>query len=396
MRKFHNIVVKKTLLKLASNISIPTLLDLAVGKAGDLNKWIESNYDTVIGVDISKDNINNPLDGACVRYLRKHQRNSYNERIPDALFFQANSSLNLKNGDAFYTDTERSYMKILYGTVAPNETTPKLISKLQGQFKGGFGVTACMFALHYFFRNAETLKIFLTNVAENTVKGGIFVGCCFNGEKIFDLLRDKERDESFTIQHNGELITRITKKYNQTSFDENSLSLGMPISVYQESIGTENDEFLVHFGYLRKIMSLFGFEPLDAESMTGLLPISGGSKIESIGNFKNLSYINDLENIKMNEYEKELSYLNNYFVFIKKTNVDIGTIGVLDDVGMVDAMIQQREQKTREILASQAKQLRGPETPPFSPDDEIPVTITRPVEPPVKKIKMKIKRKDIK
>lgn len=409
MRTFHNIVVKKSLLKVASNISIPTLLDLAVGKSGDLNKWTETNYDVVIGVDVSKDNINNPLDGACVRYLRKQQRNSHNERIPEALFFQANSSLNLRNGDAFYSDSERSYMQMLYGDKQPNETTPKLVSKLSGQFKEGFGVTACMFALHYFFRNADTLKNFLTNVAENTVKGGVFIGCCFNGEKIFDLLRNKKKGESFTIQQKGELITRITKKYDQTTFDENSLSLGMPISVYQESIGTENDEYLVNYGYLKKVMSLFGFEALDTETMTASLPMGGG-KIESIGNFKNLNYLSERDNIKLGYYERELSFLNNYFVFIKKTNVDIGTIGVLDDVGMVDTMIQQSETRATEILTSQAKQRDGPQTP---PTPQMPVAVAKQavmgpqtpptpeketampaiaIEKPAKKLKMKIKR----
>lgn len=407
MRTFHNIVVKKSLLKVASNISIPTLLDLAVGKSGDLNKWIETNYDVVIGVDVSKDNINNPLDGACVRYLRKQQKNTYNERIPEALFFQANSSLNLRNGDAFYSDNERSYMQMLYGERPPNETTPKLVSKLSGQFKEGFGVTACMFALHYFFRNSETLKNFLTNVAENTIKGGVFIGCCFNGEKVFDLLRNKRKGESYTIQQKGELITRITKKYDQTTFDENSLSLGMPISVYQESIGTENEEYLVNYGYLKKVMSLFGFEALDTDTMTASLPM-GGARVESIGNFKNLNYLCERENIKLSYYEKELSFLNNYFVFVKKTNVDIGTIGMLDDVNMVDTMIQQSEIKATEILASRYEQRArmGPRTPspspppvayvkqpigPRTPDEEPdipPIEVKKQVKP----IKMKIKR----
>lgn len=381
MRKFHNIVVKQSLLRVGSMLSIPTLLDVAVGKGGDLNKWIDAGYDTVIGVDISKDNINNPLDGACVRYLRKQQRNSYNEKIPESLFFQANSSLNLKNGDAFYDDTERNYMQMLYGGKPTNDETPKRVKKMGGMFKDGFGVTSCMFALHYFFQNAETLKRFLTNIAENTVKDGLFIGCCFDGEKVFNLLRNKQKGESYTLQHNGELITRITKKYGQTSFDENSLSLGMPISVYQESIGTETTEYLVHYGYLKKVMSLFGFEALNDESMTSMLP-RGNREIPSVGNFANLSYLNEKMNIRMSGYERELSYLNSYFVFVKKSNVDIGTIGVLDDVGMIDTMMQQSREKTEEVLSIQAKRRAD------GKDETMEV-----VDKPKQKIKMKIKRK---
>lgn len=382
MRKFHNIVVKQTLLRIGSMLSIPTLLDLAVGKAGDLNKWIEADYHSVIGVDISKDNINNPQDGACVRYLRKQQRKHYNETIPESLFFQANSSLNLKNGDGFYSDIERSYMKILYGDKSSTEDTPQRVKRMAGSFKEGFGVTACMFALHYFFRNSESLKTFLTNVAENTTKDGLFIGCCFDGEKLFNLLRNKKKGESFTIQQDGELITRITKKYDQTSFDENSLSLGMPISVYQESIGTESTEYLVNFGYLKKVMSLFGFEVLNNEAMSSTLPPGSGT-VPSIGNFMNLMYLNERMNIQMSDYEKELSYLNNYFVFVKKTNVDIGTIGILDDVGMIDSMLQQSAVKTEEVLSVQAARRAESITIKQQKEDDKP-----------KKIKMKIKRKD--
>ena len=46
-----------------------TLIDFACGKAGDLPKWIASNLSFVMGIDISKDNIENRLNGACARYL---------------------------------------------------------------------------------------------------------------------------------------------------------------------------------------------------------------------------------------------------------------------------------------------------------------------------------------
>jgi len=380
MRTFHNIIIKQTILKIGSMLSIPTLLDLAVGKAGDLNKWISSDYDTVIGVDVSKDNINNPLDGACVRYLRKHQKTTYNENIPESLFFHADSSLNLKNGDAFYNDTEREYMQILYGNKSVKENTPNRVKKLAGQFNDGFGVTACMFALHYFFRNTETLKSFLTNVAENTVKDGLFIGCCFDGQRVYDLLKNKKRDESYTIQHNGELITRISKKYDKTSFDANSLSLGMAISVYQESIGTESIEYLVNFDYLIKVMSLFGFELLDSKTISSIL--SKNIKT-SIGNFKVFETMMENKNIKMEKYEKELSYLNNFFIFRKKTNVDIGTIGSLDDIGIIDMLMDKRETQINKILSEQLAQQDTFEKP--APE------ITKPVEP-VEQVQKPVRR----
>ena len=53
LRDFHNLFVKK---KLISNISRKnnTLIDYAVGKGGDLSKWIDSKFNFVFGIDISK------------------------------------------------------------------------------------------------------------------------------------------------------------------------------------------------------------------------------------------------------------------------------------------------------------------------------------------------------
>ena len=46
-----------------------TLLDFAVGKGGDIGKWIDSNLHFVFGIDVVPDNIENKYDGACVRYF---------------------------------------------------------------------------------------------------------------------------------------------------------------------------------------------------------------------------------------------------------------------------------------------------------------------------------------
>lgn len=79
-------------------------------------------------------------------------------------------------------------------------------------------------------------------------------------------------------------------------------------------------------------------------------------------------------------------------MFVKKTNVDIGTIGVMDDVGMVDTMIQQSETRATEILTSQARQrdVVGPQQPPTPEEENVMPAIA--IDKPVKKLKMKIKR----
>ena len=69
MRDFHNKYVKN---KLIASVSQPgqTLIDFAVGKAGDIAKWRSSNLSFILGIDILEDNIENKQDGACSFYRR--------------------------------------------------------------------------------------------------------------------------------------------------------------------------------------------------------------------------------------------------------------------------------------------------------------------------------------
>jgi len=68
MRDFHNLYVKKALIQGVSRKG-NILIDFACGKAGDLPKWIGAELSFVFGIDISSDNIENRLNGACARYL---------------------------------------------------------------------------------------------------------------------------------------------------------------------------------------------------------------------------------------------------------------------------------------------------------------------------------------
>ena len=81
--------VKHTLIK---NISEPgfNLMDLAVGKGGDLPKWIDARLNSVIGIDVSRDNIENQVNGAATRYIKEKQFGR--QIIPKCMFLHGDSS----------------------------------------------------------------------------------------------------------------------------------------------------------------------------------------------------------------------------------------------------------------------------------------------------------------
>ncbi len=114
LREFHNKIVKRRLIMGVSK-SGDQLLDLSVGKGGDMSKWKDAKLSFVYGIDISSDNINNPHDGACARYisLRRKYKN-----IPDVMFVKGNTSLNIKDGSAFFTKNDTFINNCIFSLIS--------------------------------------------------------------------------------------------------------------------------------------------------------------------------------------------------------------------------------------------------------------------------------------
>jgi hypothetical protein len=325
LRDFHNLYVKKNLIQSTVNRG-DTLIDFAVGKAGDLKKWIHSNTSFVFGIDYSKDNIINQLDGACARYLNEAKKAT---NIPKVLFAQGDSGLNIRNGKAFTTEKDKQISRAIFGQGAKDITQlGKGVYNQYGVGEPGFNVSSCQFALHYFFKNSTTFHEFLRNVAECTKLGGYFIGTCYDGQTVFNLLKGIKKDEGITIIKNDRKIYEIVKKYDQTGFPEDEMSIGYPIHVYQESINQYIQEYLVNFNYFIRIMEDYGFILAKNESKTMNLP-------DATGMFSELFTIMENE-VKQRPYrqseyrkaifmspeERRISFMNRYFVFKKVRSVD--------------------------------------------------------------------------
>jgi len=326
LKDFHNLYVKR---KLITGVSQPrdTLIDFAVGKAGDLSKWVSANLSFVFGIDISKDNIQNRKNGACARYLTT--RKSF-PRAMDAIFLHGNSGLNVRNGDAFITDKEKRIARAIFGNGAKDrKTLEEGVFKSHGIGQEGFQISSCQFALHYFFENAKTLHSFLRNVADCTALGGYFIGTCYDGNKVFKLLQSKWKGESYAIQHGSTKIFEITKQYDESGFPDNELSLGYAIDVYQESINKSFREYLVNIDYLVRLMEDYGFTVVPRVEMEKMGLPNGIASFETL--FHDMEHEIQRYRSAMDEYgtamqmtedEKRISFLNIFFVFRKTRTVN--------------------------------------------------------------------------
>jgi hypothetical protein len=375
MKNFHNLYVKK---KLICGVSKPgdTLIDFACGKAGDLPKWINAKLSFVFGIDLSKDNLENRLDGACARFL-KDKKNF--KTIPYALFVNGNSAFNIRDGSAMLNDKAKQITNAVFGNSPMNEKNGKGVNRQYSKGSSGFHISSCQFAIHYFFESADTLKGFIKNVSDCTMHNGYFIGTCYDGELVFNELRKLDKGQSIKIIENEKKIWEIIKGYNYQTFDDDSSSIGYRIDVYQESINQLISEYLVNFNYLDRIMRNYGFEIInDEEAKTFGFPKGSGLFRELFLKMQKEISTNKFEAKNygqanfMTENEKKISFLNRYFIYKKVTVVNTDSIQ-LDFTEYHDAvLLQTNEHEQKEEIPEITK-------------EEIVVT-----KPKIRKLKSKI------
>ena len=72
--------------------------------------------------------------------------------MPSALFVNANSGLNIKSGDACFTDKGKQITKAVFGEGAKDkDILGDGVYRHYGRGKDGFHVVSNQFAIHYFF-----------------------------------------------------------------------------------------------------------------------------------------------------------------------------------------------------------------------------------------------------
>jgi len=321
MKDFHNLYVKRRII-IGTSKQGDTLIDFACGKGGDLPKWISAKLAFVFGIDLSSDNLENRLDGACARFLKLKKTN---KNVPYALFVNGNSAYNIKDGSAMLNDKAKQITSAVFGR-GPKEPEKigKGVARQYGKGADGFNLSSCQFAIHYFFENPDTLKGFMKNIAECTKHNGYFIGTCYDGKLVFNELKKVKTGESIKIVEDNKKIWEVTKAYNSDAFDDDSSSIGYRIDVYQESINQSISEYLVNFDYLNRVMSAYGFEIITREEAVDMgLPDGSGLFSELFMNMldeisKNKFKAKDYEKAPyMTTYEKKISFLNRFFIYKK-------------------------------------------------------------------------------
>ena len=304
LQEFHNKFVKNkelfevsTKMLLDSSVTEIHLLDLACGKGGDLHKWNNNNIKKVVGIDINSNNIYDPKDGACVRFnefSKKMETFNIKSNLEQVDFLYGDVSLNIKTSEAMKSEHSRELQQELWKVYD----------------KRGFDIISTQFALHYLFETENKLDGFLRNVSENLRAGGLFIGTCFDGNRIYDRLSSLKIGDSITGESDGITIFKIKKLYENIgeSIPNDSRSIGLPIEVYIQSINQSIREYLVSYDLLVKKMALIHLHPVKT------------ALFDEIYNKYKSTYP---KLTKLKEQHKDISFLNRCFIFKKDESEQI-------------------------------------------------------------------------
>jgi ribA/ribD-fused uncharacterized protein len=253
-----------------------TLLELAVGRAGDLNKWKRVHLSKVVGIDITLANITSPTQGSAVRYIMDKRKHPH-DYLPPCLFLQGDMTA--------YPMLEQDdrYMAILTG----KESAPtEYLSAFENLTS--FDVISCQFALHYACETEEIFRAF----AKNLQKYGkdVFFGTCSDGRAIYTLLAGRT---TYLFGSDKHVSGEYTKEYDdRESWSE---EFGMPVKVYLESFDRPAIEYLVPFEKVTSILEEHGWELQETKLFSELYASQTG--------------------ITLTQEQQTFSFLNRIFVF---------------------------------------------------------------------------------
>lgn len=317
LRDFHNQWIKEKILYRAGlSGGGKTLIDVACGRGADLQKWRRAGAAFVLGADYSGENIRGEKDGAYRRYMDTLVNAGSREAVAPMIFVIADSSKTFVTGDAGVTDEEKNILRSVLGRVRPTGPVPAFVEKEgAGRLKVGADCMSCMFALHYFFETPDTFRGFIKNIADNLKVGGHFIGCCFDGEAVFNLLRPVPKGGQRGGMEKGANLWTITKQYDEDDLVLGDESLGLAVDVEFITIGTTHREYLVHFPTLVEAMKGIGCELMGAEDLkkVGLAHSTAMFKTSwDMAAKAGKKYL-------MTDSVQQFSFLNRWFVF-KRTS----------------------------------------------------------------------------
>jgi len=314
MITFHNIGINEKLYLKSKNKE--NLLELACGQASDLSRWMNAGFKFVLGLDLAKDNIYKPNDGAYARIIKEYGKFNKNKGIEKGYFFNsafavADCGINIKNGNAGIDEESKELLKIIMNKNSKN--LKPHYKYIAGKGADGFDMITCMFAIHYFFKSQEILEGFLRNVSENLKKNGIFICTFMDGESVIAELNSSETgiiEGKKELDGNNYNLWAIIKRFDNDDNDYNK-----KVDIFIENTQRLIPEYLVNFTFLCKKAKEFGLEINETELYSTSFNTLKKNIPEEEEKQSSLDKI--LLELDKDDIQKKFSFFNRWAIFKK-------------------------------------------------------------------------------
>lgn len=318
---FHNYWIKRMTLLNTFQGRCSSLMDIACGMGGDIDKWVAAGFQRVLGIDLFERNITHPVHGAYARLRNRDDKDKTSQYV--FLPLSAAETVDEDHINKIASTDTREVAKCVWGLQKPLHAG---LEDLYGMATKKFDIVSCQFAIHYFFKDDSTLAAFCENVAAHLKDGGYFVGTCFDAAIVNNKIRSHGSDVIEYKSDDNRLIWKVTKGYGR--YDG---GCGNKIGVYVCTINQEFDEYLVDFELLQQKLSGYGIHLVSDEEAKGLgliAPTSGfkesfdqfcehyRQKVRDEGQTSLKKWEKDVY-ANMTQVNKEFSFLNRWFVFKK-------------------------------------------------------------------------------
>jgi mRNA (guanine-N7-)-methyltransferase len=278
LRRFHNWIKRKLIEIVSANLNPKnetklSLLDLAVGKGGDIQKWYDNGIYTVVGIDKDINSIDKK-DGANDR-LRKLK-----------------AKVNVSRGV--------DYSFHVFDLACPSNNY--YIDQLLNDYPL-FDIMSCQFALHYFFKSFTTLNNLLGIISKYLRPGGYFIATTLDGDRVSKYIKLNSKSIFNLELGNDHKIAKDKEVYGQQLIVSSSQNNNHDTHYFQER---PSYEYLVDINTLIKVCDVHHLSCIDVTHFDQWYKIYETEVIQ-----------NDTMNVLSND-EKKFSFLNFTITFIKR------------------------------------------------------------------------------
>ncbi len=215
LRKFHNFIKAELIGETAIQFKKPvSLLDISVGKGGDLQKWEHADIEIVYGIDPDAESI----EEAKQRFVEAVKEN----RI-------------------------KSSRKYTFEQKAIADTSTYINKK--------FDIVSCQFTLHYFFVSDDMLEMVIGKISGALKQGGYFIGTTLLGTKVKEFIKDNKFKDKVDIHEVDE--------------DSYKMKLLDTAQIYNKDLV----EYYVNFDKFKRVCTSYGLELREAKPFVDMYKI---------------------------------------------------------------------------------------------------------------------------